>query len=331
MLIRLNLSTWNIEFVAALFIVGLLVLLAGGHFLVHGSSRIARILGIHPIVVGLTIVALGTSMPEFVVSLLAALKNKTDVALGNVVGSNISNMALILGLAATVRPIIIKRRILKFEMPLVLGVSLLFWLLCSNGYLSRIDGIILTFGFFVYLFVVLKNSRQKTPTMNGDFFEKRSLRSHLFVYAFYILIGIGGLTLGAAWIVDSASEFSFRYGVPELILGLTIVAIGTSLPELATSLVAAVRNEGDLSIGNILGSNIFNMLAIAGPTATIHPLAVTPELVTIHLPIMTALTLLLFPLLRTGFNLSRLEGFFLLLCYVGIFFVWAFYGKEVVN
>ncbi|NIR51709.1 calcium/sodium antiporter [candidate division KSB1 bacterium] len=319
----MELTQWATAWILVLFVVGLILLFAGGHALVRGSSRLARNLGVHPIVVGLTVVALGTSMPEFVVSLVAAVQNKADVALGNVVGSNISNMALILGLASLLRPISINLRILKFEMPLVLGITVLFWWLCGNKLLSRIEGLALFMGFVVYIALVIKYATKEPDSVDEVYRRKLTEEKGLGINLLFILVGIVGLAVGANWIVNSASEISRRAGVPELILGLTIVAIGTSLPELATSVVAAIKNEGDISIGNILGSNMFNMMAIAGPTALVHPLAVSYDVVRYHLPLMTGLTLILFPILRTGHKLSRSEGGFLFLFYVGIFTWWA--------
>ncbi|MFQ5751475.1 MAG: calcium/sodium antiporter [bacterium] len=318
----MNVTEWGMVWIVALFILGLVCLFAGGNALVHGSSRLARLLGIHPIIVGLTVVAFGTSMPEFIVSLIAAIKNKTDVALGNIVGSNVSNIALILGLSALCRPITINLRILKFEMPLVLAISLYFWLICANHVLSRIDGLTLFLGFLIYLVIVILGASKGSEVLEEKFKPLGNARKTIGFNLVFIVIGIVGLTLGANWTVNSAAEISRRAGVPELILGLTIVAIGTSLPELATSMVAALKNEGDISIGNILGSNIFNMMAIAGPTALVQPLPVSKALIYYHLPIMVGLTLVLFLLLLTRHKLTRLEGGFLLLCYVVIFTWW---------
>lgn len=320
----MDLTQWAMPWIFALFMAGLIFLFAGGHFLVEGSSRLARILGINPIIVGLTIVALGTSMPEFLVSMLAAIRGKTDVALGNIIGSNVSNIGLILGVSALARPIDINLKLLKFEVPLLVATSLYFWLICANQVLSRLDGLSLLIGFGVYLFIVISGARKKN---SSDVHEEKfkplpENRQRIISNGVFIVAGIAGLTFGADWIVDSASEMSRRYGVPELVLGLTIVAVGTSLPELATSLVAAIKKEGDISVGNIIGSNIFNMMAIAGPSALVHPLPVAQELRVNHLPIMVGLTLIMVPLLRTGRKLNRLEGAFLLIAYLSVMAWW---------
>ncbi|MFQ5677748.1 MAG: calcium/sodium antiporter [bacterium] len=313
----MDLAQWPTFWLSALFSLGLTLLFAGGHALVHGSSRLARILGIHPIVVGLTIVALGTSMPEFLVSMVAALKNKADIALGNIVGSNIANIGLILGISALARPIEVHLKLLKFEVPLVVGVSTYFWIICLNGTLSRIDGITLAIGFVIYLIVVIKGAKKNSHVLEKKYNPIENETKSMAINTILILLGIIGLTYGAKWTVEAASEFSRRLGVSELILGLTVVALGTSLPELATSVVAAVKKEGDISIGNI-----FNMMAIAGPTAAVHPLQVSKELIFEKLPAMLVLTIILWPMLGTGRKLGRVQGSFLLLGYIALMMWW---------
>lgn len=320
----MTLTDWDISWVYGLFAIGMGLLFGGGNLLVEGSSKIARILKIHPIIVGLTIVALGTSMPEFLVSMTAAIQDKPDVALGNIIGSNVSNIALILGVSALCRPMSVHLKLLKFEIPLVIGISLFFWLICMNGTLGRLEGLLLTAGFAAYIYIILSKAKaEKAANAHKEAFNPiKGERKKIIIYSIYTVLGMLCLTLGADWIVKSASEISRRQGVSELVLGLTIVALGTSLPELATSLTAALKKEGDISIGNIIGSNIFNMMAIAGPSAFVRPLAVADELIYNHLPIMLGLTILLYPILKTGRIISRLEGAFLLLCYIIIMVFW---------
>ncbi len=316
------LSQLGIFWVIALFVAGLVLLFGGGHFLVDGSAKIARLLGIHPIIVGLTIVALGTSMPELLVSLTAALKGQSDVALGNIIGSNVSNIGLILGLSALARPLNVHPNLLKSEIPIVIAVSIVFWLLCLNGTLGRIDGMVLVIGFVIYLSLVIRGARRDAKNYQRTDEQNNTFRSTVMKNSILVLIGIAALKFGADWVVDSATEISRRFGVSELILGLTIVAIGTSLPELATSVVAALKKEGDISVGNIIGSNIFNMMFIAGPTAIIRPLTVQSTLNSNHLPIMVGITLLMLPLLRSNRELSRPEGAVLLASYIAIMLFW---------
>jgi cation:H+ antiporter len=265
---------------------------------------------------------MGTSMPEFLVSLVAALKDKTDFALGNIVGSNIANIGLILGVSALSRPMAVNAKLLKVEIPLVIFVSILFALLCLNGELSRLDGALLVVGFSVYMYLTVRSARKEinSQRMNGNQHPGRDRavpRNLLF-----IVLGIVVLSFGADWTISSAAEICRRFNVSELILGLTVVAVGTSLPELATSVVAAAKHEGDISIGNIIGSNLFNIMAIAGPTAVIHPLSVSSGLITGHIPIMIVLTILTYLLLRSGKALTRFEGAVLLVSYVSIVLWW---------
>ena len=199
--------------------------------------------------------------------------------------------------------------------------SLYFWFISSNGSLGRIDGLTLLIGFLIYLAVVIhhaKGSSNRSEELAKESKDSKGILPILSILA----IGIISLSFGANWVVDSASEMSRRLGVPELILALTVIAIGTSLPELATSVIAALKGESDLSIGNILGSNIFNMMAIAGPTALANPLPVSGEVIHYHLPVMVGLTLILFPLLWSGRQIGRREGAFLLLAYIAIFISW---------
>lgn len=320
---NLDLTQWSVGLIFLFFLIGLGLLFGGGNFLVQGSSRLAQLFGIHPVVIGLTVVALGTSMPEFVVSLVAALKGKTDVALGNVVGSNVTNIGLILGLSALARPLSIHMHLLKVQVPIVIGISLLFWILCANNtILGRGEGLLLSSGFLIYLAIVIKQAPKNSKVVKQEYSKYVNKKNKVLINIFYVIVGCIGLTFGADWVVTAVSEISHRLGASELILGLTIVALGTSLPELATSVVAAIKKEGDISAGNIVGSNLFNMMAIAGPSALAHPLVVAGDLISKHLPAMFGLTLILFPLLKTGKKLGRLEGAFLVLCYIGIMSWW---------
>ncbi len=319
----MDLTSLSVFWVVAVLAVGFVLLLGSGHALVYGSARLARTLGVRPMVIGLTVVAFGTSMPEFVVSLIAALRGRSEVALGNIVGSNITNLALILGLAAAVRPIAVKLHLLRLEMPMLAVVCVAFWIACANGALGRVDGLFLTVAFAGYLAVTIRGSREAPPEVESPLGERIQPRDGLPRLGLYIVLGVVGLGLGANWIVAAASELSHRLGVAELLLGLTVVAVGTSLPELATSLMAAWKREGDISLGNILGSNLFNMMGIAGPVALVRPMPVSYDLIHYHLPLMLGVTLMIPPLLRSGTVLGRLEGIFLAVCYLGIFVWWA--------
>jgi cation:H+ antiporter len=316
----MDLMQWGFSLLIGLLVVGLALLFKGGDWLVSGSSQIARIFGIHPVVVGLTIVALGTSMPEFLVSLMAAITDKPDFALGNVVGSNIANICLILGLSAVFTPLVVNKRLLKFEVPLLIAASAVFWLLCLGDSLSRFEGLLLTAGFLFYLFIVVRKAQVDSAIRQEN--KKNSIDITVWKNIFWVAIGIVALWYGAKWTIAAASEISRRFGVSELTIGLTVVALGTSLPELAASLVAAIRKEADITIGNVIGSNIFNMMAVAGPTAAIKPLRVSDDLTSFNLPAMFILTFLLYPILKSSEKITRVEGALLLTTYIIMMLVW---------
>lgn len=300
-------------------IVGLALLVAGAEFLVRGSASLALRLGIQPLVIGLTIVALGTSSPELLVSVKAALQNSPGLSLGNVIGSNICNIALILGIAAVIRPIEVHRQLLRLDIPVMVVSSIVLCLFLLNGILERWEGALLFAALLAYVGYSIIKARQMRAaletfdTTHGDI-EIESRRP----LTLFALIA-GGLTLlliGANLFVDGAIALAEMLGVSKAVIGLTIVALGTSLPELATSVVASVKKEGDISAGNVIGSNIFNLLCILGITALIQPL-LSDAITTIDLLTMLGVACLTLPLLRTGFTLSRIEGAFLLLIYAG--------------
>jgi cation:H+ antiporter len=320
-----DLSRWGILAIFSLFSLGIGLLFAGGSSLVTGSSRFARLLGVHPVIIGLTIVALGTSMPEFVVSMIGALRGSTNVSLGNIIGSNVANIGLILGLAAFMRPINIHLRLLKFEVPLVIIVSVIFWASCADGVLSRIEGVFLLVGFISYLLIVIRGSRKEPKSIEISYEKYISREGNVPLNLLFIIVGVVALSFGADWVVTSAVELSRRLGASELLVGLTVVALGTSLPELATSVMAAVKKEGDISIGNIMGSNLFNMMAIAGPVAIASPLPVSQKVVNFQLPAMVIFTVALYPILRTGYRLGRIEATLLLLGYLFLVFLWVIF------
>lgn len=295
---------------------GFLLLTGGAEGLVRGAASLARRLGLSSLVIGLTVVALGTSMPELVVSVGAALQGTPDVALGNVVGSNIANIGLILGTAALVTALRVQVQVIRFDVPILVVVSLLLIALITDGRVNRLDGALLAVGLIVYVTYSIRWAQVEPDAAVQEEFEEalpppRSLGMDL------LLLG-GGLVLlvgGARLLVDGAVELAIRLRVSEVVIGLTVVAIGTSLPELATSMVAARKGEGDIAVGNAVGSCIFNLLGILGITALVRPLG-TAELGVVDGAMMVGLTLFLLPLMRTGFALSRIEGGFLLAAYI---------------
>jgi len=307
----------SISFSVFLLGAGIVLLFIGGDWLVKGASRLARILGISPVVIGLTVVAFGTSAPEFVVSLIAALKGSSDVVLGNIIGSNISNIGLILGIAALISPIIIRGRLIKAEVPIMIALSFIFYGLAWTLELELIQGMIL-FGsliaFTIYSYYGAKKEPKLIEEEYKEFLEAEGSPSK---YVLFIVLGLAGLIIGAQLVVDSAITIARAIGVSELVISITVVAIGTSLPELSTTIVAALKKEHDIIVGNIIGSNIFN-IGILGLVSIIHPVSVDKPLLKFEFPIMLFFSILILPIMVTGKKISRAEGIFLLLLY-GVF------------
>ncbi len=289
---------------------GFLILTLGAEALVRGASAIALRLGIAPLVIGLTIVAFGTSAPELAVSLQAALDGNSGIAIGNVIGSNIANIGLILGITALIRPINIKSQIVKRDIPLMITITLLFWGLLLDGELDIVDGTVL----FVLLLSYLGYSYYDSKK-TGNIEEIEQSNNHPLLSGLMILVGLVMLVGGGIIFVDGAVDLARHFGINEVIIGLTVVAIGTSMPELATSAIAARKGESDIAIGGVIGSNLFNILAVLGITAMIHPISANGLELTDFL-VMLALALLMLPFAYTGMRISRQEGVVLLLIYI---------------
>lgn len=291
---------------AWLSVVGGLALLVGGaEWLVRGAVRIALALRIPAGIVGLTVVAAGTSLPELFVSVSAALRGAPDLSTGNVVGSNIYNIGLILGLSALIRPLVTDRPTIRFDWPVVLVAALALWGLGADGQLGRLDGALLLGGHAAYLAWLVRRA-------HVDRVEDEPGGGGIPGAVVGILVGLVGLTVGSRFLIDGATTIAEGLGVSQRVIGLTIVGLGTSTPELATSLVAAWRGQNDIAIGNVLGSNIFNVLLILGASALVISLPVHPGLLASDIPWMVGITVLLLPLLITGQRIVRGEGALLL-------------------
>ena len=296
---------------------GLVTLSLGADGLVRGASSLARRLGMTPLVVGLTVVALGTSMPELVVSLSAASRGSADLALGNVIGSNIANIGLILGTSALVAPLRVQAQVIRFDVPVLVGVSVALSLLLIRPTVDAVDGGLLVLGLIAYVgFNVWAARREQSRAVQKEFGDQVPMQASLWTDVLYLAGGLVLLLVGARLLVDGAITIAECIGISEAIIGLTVVALGTSLPELATSVVAAARGEGDIAVGNAIGSSIFNILGILGTTALVQSLA-TQNIRTIDSGAMLGITILLLPLMRTGYRLKRWEGLLLLAAYVG--------------
>ena len=307
----------------AVLISGIVVLYFGAVWLVRGASRLASSLGVSPIVVGLTIVSLGTSAPELVVCLVAALQGKPGLAIGNVMGSNLANIGLILGLTSLVHPLEVKHRVVWREMPVMLLITFAIYPIAFDRVLSRTDGFMLLLVLLAYLVWVFRSGHPEeikssqgprdaiaTPEGAASLLNLKDIGQ--------VALGSAFLVLGGYCIVKGAVEVASALGISEVIIGLTVVAIGTSLPELATSLVAAMRQEVDIAVGNIIGSNIFNLTAIFGTTAVVRPIMIPETVLSRELAGVVFMSLLLWPILRSGWRIKRWEGALLLTAYIGM-------------
>ena len=294
----------------ALFIVGLVLLVVGAELLVGGASRLAGAMRIPPLVIGLTVVAYGTSAPELAVSLQSAFAGQADIALGNVVGSNIFNVLFILGASALIVPLVVDARLVRWDVPLMLGLSILVLLLGLDGRIGRIDGIALAAGAVGYTVLLIREGRRTGAADAEAAGEAPPEPSPLLLNVGRILLGLVGLVLGARWLVGGAIAFARVMGVDELVIGLTIVAAGTSLPEVATSLLAAWRGQRDIAVGNVVGSNIFNILAVLGFSGALAPegIPVAAAALRFDIPVMIAVALACLPIFFTAHRIDRWEG-----------------------
>jgi len=298
---------------------GLVGLFLGGEGLVRGAARLALRLGMTPLTVGLTVVACGTSSPELFVSLKAVLGGQPDIAVGNVVGSNIGNIGLILAICALASPLRVALQVLRVDMPVVVGVSLVAVAMMADGVIARWEAALLAAGLVAYLGWVLRAARrQPVPKAVEAEFDEAAPRPGWGVVADLAFIG-GGLVLlvlGARYMVEGASDIARTFGLSEAVIGLTMVSVGTSLPELAASLVASLRGKGDIAVGNIVGSSLFNLLGILGVTGLVRPLVVS-GVGGVDLAVMIGFSVVLLPLMRSGFVVRRWEGVVLLAGYLG--------------
>jgi cation:H+ antiporter len=303
----------------AIIIVGLAALTFGGDWLTDGAVAISANLKINPIVIGLTVVSIATSMPEMATSLMAA-KDNPGIALGNILGSNIANIALILGFAAVISPLKIKMRMIRREVPILILVTMLFACFALGGGFYRYEGIILIFLTLGYLVYLVSGAKVQDSEVADEFAEGAGQIQHRTNLSalFLIVLGAGALAVGADFLVGSSVEIATRMGVSDLFIGLTIVAIGTSLPELAASIAAVRAGHGDMCAGNIVGSNLFNMLLIGGGVATLTGMDVRNELLIVEFPALVILSVLLLFIFKSGHIVSRREGVFLLFLYLAI-------------
>jgi cation:H+ antiporter len=310
--------------VALFLIAGLVLLIAGAELMVRGASRIAIATGISPLVVGLTVVAIGTSAPELAIGVGASLQGNPDIAIGNVIGSNIANILLILGLSATIAPLVVSRQLVRLDVPIMLSLSVLIYLRALDGVISRWEGALLTCGAIVYTTLLIGASRRASKRVPPDPASAVPDAKHQVQHRspwldlLCIPAGLGLLVLGADWLVDGAVEIAKGFGVSELVIGLTVIAVGTSLPEIATTVMAAMRGQRELAVGNVIGSNIFNLMLVLGMSAAVSPhgIPVSEPVIHFDLPVMVAVAVACLPIFFTEHRIARWEGLLFLGYYV---------------
>jgi len=309
----------------AYLIAGLVLLVFGAEVLVRGAAKLAAQFGISPLIIGLTVVAFGTSAPETAVSVQAALAGSGDIAIGNVVGSNIANVLFILGLTALIAPLIVSRQLIRLDVPIMIGASLVTYALAWDGTLSRLDGTLLFAAIIGYTLFLIQSSRRANAeaAASDEFAKEFSADAHpkrysSFINAGLVIVGLVLLVVGSNFLVEGAVSLARALGLSELVIGLTVIAVGTSLPELATSILAAIRGERDIAVGNIVGSNIFNLLCVLGLSALVAPqdVAVAASALAFDFPVMIAVALACLPIFFTGYSISRWEGLLFLAYYI---------------
>ncbi len=310
--------------VLILFVIGLGSLILGAELLVRGASQLAAAVGVSPLVIGLTIVAYGTSAPELAVSVKAGLSGQADIAVGNVVGSNIFNVLFILGVSALIAPLVVSQQLVRWDVPIMIGTSVLTLPLSSDGRIGFTDGLILTAGIVVYTALLIRLAkREKSQLVKDEYAREYAVKENgsperKTRYVGFCLVGLLALVLGTRWFVDGAVALAVALGVSELVIGLTLVAAGTSLPEVFTSVIATIRGERDIAVGNVVGSNIFNILGILGISSLVTPsgLRVSEHLLWVDAPIMIGVAFACLPVFFTGFRIARWEGAIFLGYYV---------------
>ncbi len=307
-----------------LFLAGLALLIGGADLLVRGAVHISAALGVPPLVIGLTVVALGTASPELAVSINAARAGHADVSIGNIVGSNILNVLLILGLSALVRPLVVAQQLIRHEVPIMIGASVLLFLAALDGRIGMADGILMVGALAFYLVVVGRGAGKESRTVKDEYAREYAHpppRSPLRIILPFLMVGagLGALFVGTPWFTGGAVAFARALGVSELVISLTIVSLGTSLPEAATSVIASARGERDIAVGNVVGSNIFNILAVLGiASLAAGGIGVNRAAIRFDMPVMIAVAFLCLPVFFTNHTISRKEGA-LFLAYYGAY------------
>jgi cation:H+ antiporter len=293
-----------------LLLVGVLLLLIGGDFLVKSAASLAKKLNISPFLIGVTVVSFGTSAPELIVSLKAAFNGSSGIAIGNVIGSNVANLALVLGITVLIRPVVLDSKKLQFAWFAMLVASLMFFGFSLDGILDRLDGFFLITGLILFLILSI---RKRDDSFVDEELDK-TLKTNLIPV--YFILGTAGLFYGSELLVYNAITIAKSFGISEFIIGVSVVALGTSLPELVTSVIAILKGQSSISVGNLIGSNVFNIFAVLGITSAVNPLEADSFLIAIDLPIMLGVTLLTGVFLLISKQLGRIEGLLLITIYI---------------
>jgi len=301
------------------FLAGLVALASGGELLVRGAAALAARAGVSPLVIGLTVVSFGTSAPELVVSVVAAGSGRPEIAAGNVVGSNIFNVLVVLGLCALLRPLLVAQQLIERDVPIMVGASVAFWLFGLDGRVSRFEGAVFLTGLVAFTWFVVRAARAEAAEVRAEYDRELAPRSRASTPRALLVTaaGLALLVVGGRWLVAAATSMAQALGVDDAVIALTVVAVGTSLPEVATSVVATLRGHRDIAVGNAIGSNLFNLLGILGISALAADggLAIAPGIENFDLPVMVATALACLPLMVLGRRLGRVEGALFLLYY----------------
>ncbi len=313
----------DIFFVIITLLASFALIVKGANYLIDGAADIARMLRVSPLLVGLTIVAFGTSLPEFVVSIFAAINGSGDIAVGNIVGSNIVNIGLILGISAMVTPLAIRSKTLAYEFPFLIVSAFVLLIMANNLYvfgsntysLDRIDGVGLLIIFGLFTWYIFKTAQKERKAVRAEFKEKYQHQHPLWKNGLFLVGGLAGLVIGGRLFISAATKLAITAGISETFIGLIIAALGTSLPELASSAVAAWKKQGDIALGNIVGSNIFNIVFVLGLSSVIKPMPISQSLLQIDIVVMVIISLLLLFFATQNHKLTRTEGIILVLSY----------------
>lgn len=301
-------------------ILGLIILIVAGESLVKGAVGIALKFNIPTLVIGMTIVAFGTSAPELLVSIKAALEGHPEISVGNVLGSNIANLALVLGVTTIILPINVKKSTTRIDWPIMMLATIAFSLFIINGIIDWWEGVLYVIALIIFNYMMIKKSSNSVEV--NDEAEQQKSNKDFYKNVFFVIVGVVGLAFGANWLLDGAVQIALNFGVTEYVIGATIVAFGTSVPELVTSIVAALKKETDISVGNLIGSNIFNLLAVLGITSIIKEIPVSPLVQDVDIYWLLGISLLIFPLMLYKNRINRVSGLILVVAYIAyIYFV----------